>query len=352
MRKLRIFVPNSADEDNTNAQSLTLKEIVSRLPADEFHVTMFTDGLADPRIANRQNTNLIRWRRRGSTAYLLRHVLFPASDVYFYPREKLLDDAVLFLRRHLHLKMALVVHVTMCLRPTDVLGTLGRSLAQADAVFANSHCVTESVRAYRHDATTIFNGIDRRFYFPRKDGTTNEDQSKPPLTVLYAGSFQARKRPELIVRYAAKRPEVMFQMVGTGELLEPCRSLAKQLGAGNIIFQGPISPQHLGDAMRQANVFFFPSIREGHPQVLGQAAACGLPCVAMNVYRPDYVVNGQTGFLAESDAELERGLDMLLDRPDLRDSMACAAIAHAQKFDWDKITKQWVEVFREVVANR
>lgn len=352
MRKLRIFVPHSADEQNTNAQSLTLKQIVSRLPADEFHVTMFTDGLVDSRIASRKNTDLIRWRRRGSTLYLLRHALIPVPDIYFYPRETLLDDAVLFLRRHLHLKTALVVHVTWCLGPNDVLGTLGRSLAEADAVFGNSHYVTETVRAYRPDTKTIFNGIDRRFYFPRAEDTKSEDAAKHRLTVLYAGSFQARKRPELVVRHATKRPEVLFQLAGAGELLEPCRLLARQLGSNNVVFLGPLSPHQLGDAMRQADVFFFPSVLEGHPQVLGQAAACGLPSVAMNVYRPDYVVNKQTGFLAESDAELEEGLDVLLDRPDLRDSMAPAAVAHARKFDWDQIAIQWAEVFREVVANR
>ncbi len=357
MRPLRIFVPNSADEQNTNAQSLTLKEIVSRLPADEFHVTMFTDGSIDPRIASRRNTDLIRWRRRGSTLYLLRHALLPVPDVYFYPRETLLDDTVLFLRRHLHLKMALVVHVTTCLRPTDVLGTLGRSLAEADAVFGVSNYVTDTARAYRQDARTIFDGIDRRFYFSpvqetRSEETRSRDGAKRRLTVLYAGSFQARKRPELVVRRAAKRPEVLFKLVGAGELLESCRSLARQLGCDNVIFLGPLLPAQLGEAMRQADVFFFPSLIEGHPQVLGQAAACGLSCVAMNVYRPEYVVNGQTGFLAESDTELEQGLDMLLDRPDLRDRMSRAAVAHVQRFDWDQIAKQWADVFREVVAKR
>jgi glycosyltransferase involved in cell wall biosynthesis len=47
--------------------------------------------------------------------------------------------------------------------------------------------------------------------------------------------------------------------------------------------------------MRKADVFLFPSVLEGHPQVLGQAAACGLPAVAMDLYRPDYIVSGKRG---------------------------------------------------------
>ena len=48
--------------------------------------------------------------------------------------------------------------------------------------------------------------------------------------------------------------------------------------------------------MRRADLFLFPSILEGHPQVLGQASACGLPSIAMNLYRPDYVLNRESGF--------------------------------------------------------
>ncbi len=352
MRKLRIVIPNSADEDNTNAQSLTLKEIVARLPADEFHVAMFTDGLVDPRIAGRGNTELIRWRGRGGTAYLLQRVLLPVPDVYFYPRETLLDDAVLFLRRHLRLKTALVVHVTLCLGPNDVSETSVRRLADADAVLGVSECVTATVRPYRPDAKTIFDGIDRRFYFAGADDAVRRTSADHRLTVFYAGSFQARKRPDLVVRYAARRPHVLFQLAGGGEELGVCRSLAEELRCDNVVFLGHLSPAQLGEAMRRADVFLFPSILEGHPQVLGQAAACGLPCVAMNAYRPDYVVNGQTGFLAESDAELETSLNLLLDAPDLRASMSRSAIAHAEKFDWDQISRQWADVLRDAVAKR
>jgi glycosyltransferase involved in cell wall biosynthesis len=104
--------------------------------------------------------------------------------------------------------------------------------------------------------------------------------------------------------------------------------------------------------MRQAHVFFFPSILEGHPQVLGQAAACGLPAIAMNLYRPDYVLHGVTGFLAESDADLTQALGLLLRDSVLRQSMASAALRHSRHFDWDRIAGQWIELFREVAIDR
>jgi hypothetical protein len=38
---ITIFTPSHADVDNTNAQNLTAKEIVARLPPERFRVAMF-----------------------------------------------------------------------------------------------------------------------------------------------------------------------------------------------------------------------------------------------------------------------------------------------------------------------
>jgi len=195
-------------------------------------------------------------------------------------------------------------------------------------------------------ASTVYDGIDRRYFFPQRNG----DKSR--LTVLYAGSFRSYKRVDLLVRQAARLPQVEFRIAGSGEQEQAHRQLAEQLGCGNVRFLGALAQPELGEEMRNAQVFFFPSILEGHPQVLGQAAACGLPAIAMNTYRPEYVVNGKTGFLVESDRELAPRLDLLLENSSLRRSMSDAAVSHARNFDWDEIVKQWVDIFQHAVADR
>jgi glycosyltransferase involved in cell wall biosynthesis len=99
-------------------------------------------------------------------------------------------------------------------------------------------------------------------------------------------------------------------------------------------------------------VFLFPSVLEGHPQVLGQAAACGLPAVAMEKYRPDYVVHGETGYLVKSENELSLKLGLLLTDEELRLKMSAAAARHAMQFDWDKVTRDWESVFVEAAGKR
>jgi glycosyltransferase involved in cell wall biosynthesis len=345
---ITIFTPSHADAAYTNAQQLTVKEIVARLPPERFRVTMFSGKQPDPRIAARPNTLLISAGPHGNTRRFLTRLLLTRPDVYFYPRFGPLDNLFFSLRSKLQLKIAVVTHVVMIMNESTAKIT-GRSIREADAVYANSRYVAETVRSqFGIEAGTIHNGIDRRFFFPR-----GSQSSRPgPLAVLYAGSFQARKRVELIIQLAARYPQVQFRLAGRGETEPACRALAQQLNCHNVEFLGHLTPTELGGEMRKSDVFLFPSILEGHPQVLGQASACGVPSIAMNLYRPDYVLNGESGFLVESDAELAEKLELLLRDANLRRSMSRAAALHALNFDWDRIVLQWQEVFEAVTAKR
>ena len=350
-RPITIFTPSFADEGDTNAQNLTVKEIVARLSPELFRVIMISEGRPDPRITARANTELVRWTKHGNTVRLLRRCLFSRPDIYFFPRHGPLDRAFFDWRKYLGKRTALVSYVVMMINDLTSTGLIGRSIVEADRICTNSKYVAKTVREkFGLESTTVYDGVDRRFFFPRSESTESRNPNLP--AVLYAGSLQSRKRVELVIEEAARRPKVQFRIAGRGETEENCRALCRKHDCRNVSFLGHLSSRQLGEEMRRADVFFFPSILEGHPQVLGQAAACGLPAIAMNVYRPDYVLDGETGFLAESDADLTQKLDVLLRDSVRRQSMASAAARHSLKFDWDQIAEQWTEVFREVVAGR
>jgi len=350
-RPITIFTPSFADEDDTNAQNLTVKEIVARLPPEQFRVIMISESKPDPRIATRRNTELLPYYEHGNTAQLLMRSAAYRPDIYFYPRFGPLDRVVFALRKSLRLRTAVVTHIVSVMSKAVENSLVARSIVEGDAVFANSSYVAETVQQrFGVPAGTIYNGIDRRFFFPNDDQASHDNCGE--LTVLYAGSFRPWKRVEQVIEQAARCPNVQFRLAGRGETEEACRALCKKYECCNVSFLGHLPPVQLGEEMRRAHVFLFPSIVEGHPQVLGQAAACGLPAIAMSVYHPEYLLHGKTGFLAESDAELSRYLDLLVRDLAMRQSMAAAAAHHSQKFDWDQIAEQWREVFQEVVAQR
>jgi glycosyltransferase involved in cell wall biosynthesis len=348
---ITVFTPSFADEADTNAQNLTVKEIVARLAPEKFRVVMLYENSADPRIASRRNTELLRWRRRGNTLRILLHCMSHVPDVYFFPREGPLDSAFLTLRRRLGLKTAVVTYVVSggLYNPEPPRPTLARNVREADIVFGNCQFLSKLVwERMGVEAGVRYDGIDRRFFFAAEKSAAPRDK----LKVLFAGSLRPYKRAEFLVRQAARLPKIEFRIAGRGEEEQNCRNLATQLGCGDVTFLGHLSPTQLGEEMRQADIFLFPSVIEGHPQVLGQAAACGLPSIAMNIYQPEFVINGKTGFVVNSDDELAEKLDLLINRSDLRRSMGEAAIAHSRNFDWDRITLQWQEAFEQAVAKR
>lgn len=346
-RLITIVTPSDAAAGNTNAQNLTVKEIVARLPEDQFHVTMLCEGRPDARLAARRNTRLVPWTKHGNTARLLRHCLFPPPDVYFFPRTGPLDRVFFDLRKRIRLRTSLITYIVMAMNAVTGRGMIGRSIVEGDFVFGNSKHVVETIRQmFGVEARPIYDGVDRRYYFPAKERA----ESVTPV-VLYAGSFQTRKRVELVIQQAARLPGLQFRLAGRGETETHCRDLAHRLGCRNVFFLGHLSSGELGEEMRKADILFFPSVLEGNPQVLVQAGACGLPCVAMDLYRSDYVIDGKTGFLARSDGELAESLDRLAGDAALRQSLASAAVEHVGQFDWDDIARQWAVVFQQAVAN-
>ncbi len=347
---IKIFTPSFADEADTNAQNLSVKEIVARLDPARAAVTMFHEGVVDPRIVARPNTTLLRWKQHGNTLGTSLRMLGRVPDVYFFPREGPLDGAFLSLRRYLQLKTAVVTYIVSGgLYSQPYAPARLRNIHEADAVIANNNYLADLLKEkIGVSAGTIYDGIDRRYFFPRQ----SSEASLNPVTVLYAGSLRPYKRVSLFVEQAARWRQVRFRIAGTGEEEKTCKQLAVELDCKNVEFLGHLSLPELGEAMRQADIFLFPSVIEGHPQVLGQAAACGIPVIAMKIYRPDYVVDGMTGFVVDNDNELAAKLDLLIQQPELRRAMGDAAIAHAQKFDWDVIARQWQDAFERAVVDR
>lgn len=348
-RPITVFTPSDASAGNTNAQNLTVKEVVARLPEDQFHVTMFCDGnVADARLSARKNTRLVRWTARGNAVRLLRHCLFPPPDIYFFPRRGPVDRVFFDVRKRIGLRTSLITYIVIAMDAVTGSGMIGRSIREGDMVFGNSKHVAATIhQMFGVEASPIYDGIDRRYYFPSKEKRENA----API-VLFAGSLQPRKRAEMVIQQAARLPRMQFRIAGKGETEKSCRDLAQQFGCRNVSFLGQLPSERLGEEMRQADIFLFPSILEGNPQVLLQASACGLASIAMDLYRPDYVVDGKTGFLAKSDAELSESLDRLAGDAALRRSFAAAAVRHTDQFDWDDIAAQWAGVFQEAVARR
>ena len=344
---MTVFTPSFADDQNSNAQNLTVKEVVARLDPARYRVAMFGSSAPDPRIVARPNTQILPWGKGWNTPRVLWHLFTQVPDVYFFPREGPLERVFLAARRRLALKTALVTYVVSGGIEKANRPLLFRAIRQGDITVGNSQYMTGIAQNLGgRNVQTIYDGIDRRYYH------ADSSRTQRSQIVLFAGSFRRYKRADLIIREAAKFPEWEFRLAGTGEEEGACRRQAEQSHLQNVRFLGHLNSPRLGEEMRQAQLLFHPSEIEGHPQVLGQASACGLPSIARTSYAPDYVVDGVTGLLAGSDDQLGEALARLIHDADVRRRMSAAAIAHAAKFEWDSVAQQWSGVFEKAILER
>ena len=106
-------------------------------------------------------------------------------------------------------------------------------------------------------------------------------------------------------------------LVGQGKETEPLRRLAAGLAAGDRIhFAGVRAHDSLAAWYQAADLFLFASETETQGLVLAEAAACGLPAVAVIAPGCDEVVrDGETGILTKGDpaALAEAAIGLLLD---------------------------------------
>lgn len=124
----------------------------------------------------------------------------------------------------------------------------------------------------------------------------------PEETVLLSvGELNKNKNHEVVIRALAKlhRPNVKYLLVGQGTLKEYLENLAKKLGVENqVIFLG--FRKDVAEIYKIADIFVFPSKREGLSVALMEALASGLFCIASDIRgNEDLVSHGRNGELVE-----------------------------------------------------
>lgn len=350
--RIRMISHSYADEANTNAQNLTVREIARRLDPERFEITLFARDEPDPRLLGSSNVRILRFGAHGKALKFLSRSLFGGFAVNFYVRNEWVDSLYLRARPLLARRQVAVYHVTGAIgerrqNPRD-FDAFARGITRCQVVACNSDHVAATVESrFGFRPPVVRNGVDFERFHP---GRGERRRERP--RVLFAASLQPRKRPDLVLEVAARLAGADFRIVGSGPLAGAIASRARELS--NVAVLASVPQATLANEMREADVFLLTSsspVVEGAPQVLAQAAASGLPVVAFDAYRPEAVIDGKTGFVVRDDREMMEKLRLVVERPDLRDQMGEAGVQFARRrFDWGAIVRQWEDLIAEAVA--
>ena len=204
-----------------------------------------------------------------------------------------------------------------------------RFAARADAVLAPSTVVRDELRArgVRTPIAVVPTGVDLERFCPGdRGGGAPAARASPTGDAAGALRRAARPREERGPRArwrssASPAPwrAARLVLVGQGTEAERLRRLAAASPVGHRASASSACGRTttLVECYQAADLFLFASETETQGLVLAEAAACGLPAVAVNAPGCDEVVrDGETGILTKGDpaALAEAAIGLLLDR--------------------------------------
>lgn len=203
------------------------------------------------------------------------------------------------------------------------------SLAGFEAVTAVSQEICRAVLDLGLAEEKVFltpNGVNLDLFRPLDQGECRAalglEAGRPVL--LWAGRLAPEKGASDLIQavpYILEgHPRARLVMLGQGPLLAELKGLRTQLGLEGAVELRPAVPrQDLARWYNAADLVCLPSLREGRPNTLLEALACGRPILATRVGGvPEIIAEGRTGRLVEpGDPEaLGRAAAELLDRPE------------------------------------
>jgi glycosyltransferase involved in cell wall biosynthesis len=227
-------------------------------------------------------------------------------------------------------------------------------LAAASAVIVPTAELRDHVAA-RVGAAKVHvvpNGVDTRRFRP---GAGPAD-ARPAL--VYVGRLSPEKSLGTLLEAAARlraRVDLGVVMVGEGPERAALEAQGRALGVPLELVPF-VDHRELPRLYARGRAFVLPSLTEGHPKVLLEAMACGVPCVASAVGGSRAILtDGDTGLLFEAGdaAGLAARLERVLSEPETARRLgARAREAVVERYDLGRLVAEEIELLRRVASRR
>ncbi len=195
------------------------------------------------------------------------------------------------------------------------------------------------------------NGVDlERFRMLDRGVTRTELGLQGEPLVLTVGNLHQHKGQRLVVRalhaLRQRHPQARLVVVGDGPDRVALEALVAELGLGEAVrLVGAVPNTELARWYSAADVMVLASEREGWPNVLLEAMACGTPVVASRVGGvPEIVQRPECGrMVAErTPPQFAQAIEEVLGQSPPRHAVR----AYAEAFSWDRTSAQQLQLFQ------
>jgi glycosyltransferase involved in cell wall biosynthesis len=228
-----------------------------------------------------------------------------------------------------------------------------RAAGRAQALVAVSRALSDRMSAMGMPPArthVLRNGVDVQLFAPVPRAEARQrlrlDETAP--WVLGVGNLVAEKRFDLLIRAVAAMPGARLLIVGEGRLLQSLSALAEAVAPRRVEFRANMPQAELRYAYAAADVLGLCSSREGWPNVVLEAIACGTPVVASAVGGVEEILGpGAPGEVIDS------------DDPDAWSEALAQLVAAAMpqrtvceyswRFGWTEVVTKQCELYESVV---
>jgi glycosyltransferase involved in cell wall biosynthesis len=226
---------------------------------------------------------------------------------------------------------------------------------RATGIVAVSHALKtalEELGVPGERVVVLRNGVDLKLFHPTDRAQVRTELGMDGRTLLSVGHLIERKGHHVVISALPRLQAFSLVIVGDGSERDGLVALSRKLGVSDRVrFVGGVPHEMLFRYYGAADALVLASSREGWPNVLLEAMACGTPVVATPVWgNPEIVSSAAAGLLMR-----DRSPEALADAVEalfrsLPDRGATRAFAEG--FSWDATSDGQRRLFARILAGR
>jgi glycosyltransferase-like protein len=253
-----------------------------------------------------------------------------------------------------------------------------KSIVKPDYVIAVSKFwQRELSEKYSLNPRVINNGVSMKSFTENNDTKTKENAKKSfnvdgAKVILSIGGIEPRKNTITTLRaFSITRSELkakgeeLVWLIGGGETLFDYRdyreeffSEVQRLGLEldkDLFVLGNVPESKMQSLYNAADVFVFPSIKEGWGLVAQEAMAAGVPVIASGIEpMTEYLVDQENSLLISPKdyGALAQKIIMVFDNSELRSKLIENARRTANMYSWENAARKHIEYYNEILKER
>lgn len=225
-------------------------------------------------------------------------------------------------------------------------------------------------REFKVPVAAVSNGVDLSAFKPGKATKEMYEKYGVPMgvpIVLYVGRVDPEKNVGTVVEAFSlvleKMPEAVLVVVGDGVDKARLEQKVEEMGInGSVRFLGRVIPPDLYGLYEMGTVFVTASEVETQGIVLIEAAASGLPLVAVDAGAvAEICVNNENGFLIALDDEKRKSKNLevpsmiaeavstILEDKKLRERFSVKSVELAHEHDFEKTLDKFMNIYQRVL---